>query len=735
VRLFIGANWYFMAAAVLLIAAFIRALKNSAGLPYAIKVLRFSGAALAALLLIRPSAVFYRPSSEKPALAVLLDASFYMREGPAGKDSGLSKYARASAWLAKYQPRLSGAAALECYAFSTRLYKVDCSSPSAGGFENGFYAESDLGRALSSLVGGDGGRGSACPDRIWAFTDGLSLSGKAPLLIPPPGCDKRIDILAVGETDLQRGVAITDFSGPPFAFAHIPFVFSVSARVSGMKDSRLELRLKDGADNIIETRKFTVNSHDETIVSSFSVSAPSVGRAAYTLCAASGPGGGCSASKALAVSVIREKLRVMYLAGRPSFEYAFLRDYLKGQSGIDLVSFVILRNPEDMPGADERELSLIPFPVNEIFLRDISHFDVFILQDFDLRRFAADGNYAASLAEFVKRGGGLAVIGGASAFGGGGYYGIEFINSLLPVEIEKRPDFDEDLEFRVAPDKHSAALVFSGIDNEERFWNNTPTLKGANIWGPLKPGAKAIFHYKSATGGDAVFSAEKSYGKGRVMAIAGPSTWRWKLMGARELRYSGLYSAFWSRSLAYLDGSLSLEKVTLESLPRSGASRAFRLKVLTANYLPPSDSDAVSVDAILEGGGKTEPVEFLPAGRGIYEAAFLPAAKGRNRLRVSVKSGNVYLGSTEAVFESAAAPGFMPADEEVLKKTAALMGGGYHRLKFNEGPEAMLKALPPEREGRKEVSRFDPDTSLIVMLLAAALFFASWILGRFKGLQ
>ena len=126
----------------------------------------------------------------------------------------------------------------------------------------------------------------------------------------------------------------------------------------------------------------------------------------------------------------------------------------------------------------------------------------------------------------------------------------------------------------------------------------------------------------------------------------------------------------------------------------------------------------------------------MPSGRGIYEAAFLPAAKGRNRLRVSVKSASGYLGSAEASFDAGSAPGFTPSDEEVLKRTATQLGGNYYRLKLDEGPpEALLKSLPPDREGRKEVSRFDPDNSLSVMLLAAALFLASWIIGRFKGLQ
>jgi len=732
VKVFIGANWYFVAAAGLLMAAFIRALKRSSGLPPALRVLRFSAAALAALLLTRPYAVFYRQVPVKPVLAVLLDASLYMREGPAGKSSGISKYDQAAAWLGKYRAELGGVSDPECYAFSDRLYKVDCSSLAAAG--SGSVSYSDLGRALSELDGGDGARDGSCPDKVWVLSDGLSLSGKAPPL--PAGCTKKTDIVAVGETVPPRGISVTRFSGPPFAFAHIPFWLSAAVRVSGMKGSRFELRLKDGAGNTLETRKYEAGGQDETVISSFSVSAPSVGRAAYAVCAAPGPGAGCSAAGKLQVSVIREKLRVMYLAGRPSFEYAFLRDHLKSQSGIDLVSFIILRNPEDMPGADERELSLIPFPVNEIFLRDISHFDVFILQDFDLRRFAADGNYAASLAEFVRKGGGLAVLGGPSAFGSGGYRGMDFLNAMLPAEVAGGPDYRQDLEFRVSPASHTASDLFPGMENKERFWAGAPPLKGVNVLGPLKSGAKAVFYYKDpAAGRDALFSAEKSYGKGRVMVLAGPSTWRWKMLGAADARYAGLYSAFWGRTLAYLDGSLSLEKVALESLPRSGQSRAFRLKVLNANYLPPSDSDAVSVDASLEAGGKVVPVEFSAAGRGIYEAAFAPAESGRNRLRVSVKSGREYLGSAEAVFEAEESPVFTPSDEEVLKKTAAGLGGGYYRLDPKKGPEELLKSLPPEREGRREASRFDPDGSLAVMLLAAALFFASWILGRLKGLQ
>src|SRR3972149_3635018 len=72
----------------------------------------------------------------------------------------------------------------------------------------------------------------------------------------------------------------------------------------------------------------------------------------------------------------------MYLAGRPSTEYSFLREFLKSDPNHELVSFVILRNPENPSPASDRELSLIPFPMDEIFSRTLPQFDLFILENF-----------------------------------------------------------------------------------------------------------------------------------------------------------------------------------------------------------------------------------------------------------------------------------------------------------------------------------------------------------------
>lgn len=733
---FIGESWRFMAAAGLALLVFVWALRNSPGIGRGLKALRLAAACLVAFLIIKPSAVLYRAGLEKPRLAVLLDGSVSM-QGPAEKGRAGAKYPAAAAWLKANGAEAAGAARTDCYVFSDRLYRTDCSSPAAdaGGAA---YFESDLGQALNGLFEAGGAEPSG-PDRVWVITDGLSLATRG---LPrfPADLKGRLDLIGVGDAKMPQGVAVTEFSGPGFAIAHIPFGLKAEVRAAGWAGKTLEISLRDRDGAPLGKRTVKISAGEETAVSSFTVSAPSVGPRVYRLCAGA-PGGAfgsaqgepCLAAKDLTVSVIREKLRVMYLAGRPSFEYACLRDFLKSQSAIDLVSFVILRNPEDLPNADERELSLIPFPVNEIFLRDIGHFDVFLMQDFDLRRFAPAPSYAASLSDFVKKGGGLAVIGGPAAFGSGGYGSMDLLDGILPAAVSGKPDFDADRVAQAVPASHPAA----GEDarrEDAQYWRGAPALRGLNAFGPLKPGARAVFTYRTPKGEEGVFVAEKTSGKGRVIAVAGGDTWRWKLGGGRNIKYAGLYSDFWSRLLAYLDGTLDLKKVGLEALPHGGFMRPFRLRVLNDSYVPPGESEGVNIDAALEFNGTSSPVEFEPESKGVYLAQVRPAGYGRHRLKVRVSSGRSFLGSDEAAFEVLrTGPDFVPSDEAGLVRTARENGGNYHKLKEAKAKD-LLKAMPALKPTREEINRFDPGSSRAVMLLLVVLFSAAWILGRLKGL-
>ena len=93
---------------------------------------------------------------------------------------------------------------------------------------------------------------------------------------------------------------------------------------------------------------------------------------------------------------------------------------LKQDPFIDLVSFVFLRTPTDVVDVPDSQLSLIPFPIDVIFLEELKNFDVVFLDDFSYRSYF-NIQYLERVRDFVRDGGGLAMMGGIRSFDSGGY--------------------------------------------------------------------------------------------------------------------------------------------------------------------------------------------------------------------------------------------------------------------------------------------------------------------------
>jgi len=111
------------------------------------------------------------------------------------------------------------------------------------------------------------------------------------------------------------------------------------------------------------------------------------------------------------IEVLPNTVGVLHLLGSPSWDGRYLRRFLKSEPKYDLISFFILRDPWDSQGSNERELSLIPFPVARLFNEELPNFRVIILQNFTLLQFLMP-EYQKNLVKFVKEGGGLLFLGG-----------------------------------------------------------------------------------------------------------------------------------------------------------------------------------------------------------------------------------------------------------------------------------------------------------------------------------
>ncbi len=106
----------------------------------------------------------------------------------------------------------------------------------------------------------------------------------------------------------------------------------------------------------------------------------------------------------VAVNGVRDRLRVLLVSGEPHAGERVWRNILKSDPSVDLVHFTILRPPEKQDGTPIRELSLIAFPIRELFDTKLDDFDLIIFDRYS-RRGVIPQAYLENVVRYVRNGG------------------------------------------------------------------------------------------------------------------------------------------------------------------------------------------------------------------------------------------------------------------------------------------------------------------------------------------
>jgi hypothetical protein len=108
----------------------------------------------------------------------------------------------------------------------------------------------------------------------------------------------------------------------------------------------------------------------------------------------------------VSVNGVRERLRVLLVSGEPHPGERTWRNLLKADPSVDLVHFTILRPPEKQDMTPVRELSLIAFPIRELFEVKLNDFDLIIFDRYR-RRGVLPTIYLDNIARYVENGGAI----------------------------------------------------------------------------------------------------------------------------------------------------------------------------------------------------------------------------------------------------------------------------------------------------------------------------------------
>jgi len=266
-------------------------------------------------------------------------------------------------------------------------------------------------------------------------------------------------------------------------------------------------------------------------------------------------------------------------------------------------------------------------------------------------------------------------------------------------------------------------------------WDSLPALNDFNRTLDAKVGAVVLARGLSEqkSGSDPIVLAFQRYGRGRTMALATGTTWRWQMqMDSKD----ETYETFWKQILRWMV-STSPDPVMITSdkdtyLP----GETVRLSADVSNKSFERMNSAKVVAKVTTPDGVTEaiPLDWNGSAEGTYQAEMNATAAGIYNVEVDASQGSENLGSNHSAFQVADRPReFYDAtlNATLLQSMASSTGGRYYPLskvgdvpddaQYSEGETGLIE--------QKELW----DVPALFMLLCVTLG-GEWFWRKRKGL-
>lgn len=700
------------------------------------------GAGLAALFfLLEPGLRNLQVARMKTRVAVLVDRSASM-DFPI-EPNGITRSQAAADALTAFLPgmkALEDRYLFEIYGFDPELSPTSpealISTPARAG-------RSDLLGAIRAAAAGSGGGKKLAGVLLLSdgadnaeLEDGVVGRARSALV------DLEVPVSTfVTGTQALADLAIERVQVDDFAFVRNSLTVEVDVRARGFKGERVNVTLaREGQPIVFKPVEFATDDDVQRLL--FTFTPDQTGRFVYTVTTPVRPGEAVAEnnSRSFVLKVIRDRVRVLHVVGRPSWDERYLRGLLRQDANIDLISFYILRTTSDDTSVSERELSLIPFPTEEIFDTRLSTFDVVIFQNFGyLDPALSISRYERNLARYVEEGGAIVMIGGDDVLGAG-RAATPILDRVIPLEGAQPPAL-ESFRARLTPDgmRHpiTAGAVSAGT-SVEGAWASLPEIPGANLT-RAREGATVLLEHPLQTvdGKNAPLVAVWDAGRGRAMAIATDGSWYWAFPSHKEGAPTRLYERFWSSALRWLVRDPDLTTLTVTADPAAvepGRPVGAIVQSRLADYQPAAGAE-VRVELIDVSNGRPVGLQTATTGQdGTARVEFPPPAPGPYKLIATASRNGVDLGrADDALAVRAVGPELSDASvrPKLLEQVASVTGGRFFQLPQGSLPDLPLLDPPLVEVGRSKDRPLWDRWEVLILLIG--LLGAEWFLRRRFG--
>ena len=463
--------------------------------------------------------------------------------------------------------------------------------------------------------------------------------------------------------------------------------------------------------------------------------------------------------------------RVLYVSGRPDWEFKFLRRAVEEDDQLELAGLVRIARRQakfdfrssrtqstsplfdgfDHPDAETAERSDQPVLIrlgkklDGVELRDgfpktadeLYRYHAIVLDDLEAAFFTPD--QLALLRNFVsQRGGGLLMLGGPDSFVSGKYDHTP-IAELLPVYLNRSETGQAESEYRLVLTREGwlqpwVRLRKTEDEERQRLAGMTP-FDTLNRIGEIKPGAVVLAEVTDSAGATAPALVAQQFGRGHVGALLIGRLWRWGMH--RDNATESDLDRSWRQTIRWLVGDVP-DRVEVSVRAKSESSTPaveMAVRVRDAEYRP-LDNAKVAFKVALPGGDNLT-IDAEPDGReaGMYSATYVPKRQGAIRvLATATAPDGSTVGAREAGWAAQpAADEFarLEPDREFLKTIASKTHGelvdGDHLASF---VASLSSKSAPITEPWTSPLWHHP----VYFLIAITCLAAEWGLRRVNGL-
>ena len=458
----------------------------------------------------------------------------------------------------------------------------------------------------------------------------------------------RVVTVGVGVPETYKDIRVGHVQAPTLVFVHYPTEVGATLQTWGYRGEHIAVVLKRSG-RVVATKTVPITADVFEQQVQFEIEPEEVGEFTYTIGVAPYPGEALIENNQVnfPLSVARDKIRVLLVCGSPTWNYRFLRQGLKQDPSIDLISFVILRTPTDVVNVPESQLSLIPFPTQRLFTQELKNFDLIIFENFSYQLYFPL-SYLEHVRKFVQEGGAFAMLGGALAFAQGGYAGTP-IEDILPVTMRaERNDYRTVTQQLVLTEEgkaHPITRLSPDAAENRRIWEALPELDAVNAIGQVKPGATVLGVSGSRVDERAAVPllVMQRFGEGRTLALMTDYIWKWNFQMAGRMDSNQYYLQFVRQMVRWLirDPVLKQVRITADASEFPvGTDVTGTLQVLQDDYRP---AETATLNARLRTPAGVEGLlPYLPTGNpGEFRYRFRADEEGLYELDVQAQIGGI----------------------------------------------------------------------------------------------